>query len=150
MMVLWLLAAFSLGNFVHGINRFSEPDFEAINFAEAINGHKLNGSVIKELEVTSELSCQFECVANKSCLSYNFASIQGKEAYSCQLSDSDRFGDRANFTREDGVTYRGIQVILSAGGGGEGEISSVVQDFFRHLRNCQETVGSDHLKNGFS
>lgn len=144
MRVLWLLAVFSLRNFVHSLNRFSEPNFKAINFAaEAIKGHKLNGSVIKEIEVSSEISCQFECVANKNCLSYNFAPIQGKEAYSCQLSDSDRFDGHANFTREDGVIYRGIQVILSPGGIEYRvyQCMHVVQDFFRYIgKNCQETA----------
>jgi len=111
------LVAFTVINtiFVNGLNRFSEPQFKAINFAEAIEGRKLNGSVIKELEVTSEMSCQFECVVETRCLSYNLISIEGKETSTCQLSDSDRFVNHMNFTSEHGVIYRGIQVITTEG-----------------------------------
>ncbi len=105
-MYMSVILAFVLANYVHGSNRCSEPDLEAINFAKAIRGKKLNGSVIKDLEVTSEISCQYECVKETRCLSYNFHSIQGK----CQLSDSDRFVGHLNFTKEDGALYRGIQV----------------------------------------
>ncbi|XP_022802649.1 ficolin-2-like [Stylophora pistillata] len=94
-----------------GSNRFSDPDFKAVNFAEAIKDRKLNGSIFKDFEVTSEISCQFECISEDRCLSYNFLPILGKSTSKCQLSDSDRFIGRENFTKEDGVLYRGIQGI---------------------------------------
>ena len=100
-MYTWLLLTFSLTEFVHGsLNRFSEPEFEAVNFAKAIKGRKLNGNVIdgKDFKVTSEISCQIECVEETRCLSYNFLHIPGKETATCQLSDSDRFVGHENFT----------------------------------------------------
>ena len=102
-----LLEFFFANFFARGLNRFTEPHFEAVNFAQAVKGRKLNGNVIKELEVTSEASCQFECVKATSCLSYNFLPLQRK----CQLSKSDRFVGHMNFTQGDGALYRGIQVI---------------------------------------
>ena len=90
--------AISLVNIIHGSNRFSEPHFKAINFAKAVKGRKLDGNVIKELGMTSEASCQFECVKETACLSYNFLSVQGK----CQLSYLDRFVGHVNFTQENG------------------------------------------------
>lgn len=39
-MGLWILVALPLVNAVHGLSRFSEPDFKAINFAKAIEGRK--------------------------------------------------------------------------------------------------------------
>ncbi|XP_078355281.1 microfibril-associated glycoprotein 4-like [Oculina patagonica] len=104
-MYMYVLLAFSLVNCVQGSNRITESQFKAINFAEAVEGRKLEGNVIKDLELTSEISCQFECVKETRCLSYNFHSIQGK----CQLSDSDRFVGHVNFKKEDGALYRGIQ-----------------------------------------
>ena len=102
------LLPFLLTNFghAHGLNRFTEPHFKAINFAEVQKGQRLNGSVIKDFAATSELSCQFECVIDCRCLSYNFFPIQGK----CELSNSDRFVGRLNFIKDDEVWYRGIQV----------------------------------------
>ena len=85
---------------------------QAINFADAIEGRELNGSVIKEIEVDSEISCQLECVEEERCKSYNFEctkNIAGK--FKCQLSDSDRFVGLANYTQDDGFKYRGITVI---------------------------------------
>ena len=111
-MYLWLLLAFPLIGFVHGSNRFSEPDFKAVNFAEAIKDQKLNESIFRELEVVSETSCQLNCVREDRCLSYNVLPIQGKGTNRCQLSDSDRFVGHANFTKEVGALYRGIQVII--------------------------------------
>ena len=112
-MALWILVALSLVNALHGLSRFSEPDFEAINFAKAIEGRKLTGRIIKEVEVASENSCQFECIKDTRCLSYNLISTSGKNTKKCQLSDSDRFVGHGNFTSEDGAMYRGIQVKLS-------------------------------------
>ena len=109
-MGLWILVAFSVLNSVHGSNRWSELDFTAINFAQAKQDRTLTGSVISENEVTSEISCQFECVKDTRCLSYNLVPIQGKTTWKCQLSNSDRFVGYMNFTREDGAMYRGIQV----------------------------------------
>lgn len=106
-LVLLMVPLFCL---TEGSNRFSDPDFKAVNFAEAIKDRKLNGSIFKDSEVTSEISCQFECISEDRCLSYNFLPILGKSTSKCQLSDSDRFIGRVNFTKEDGVLYRGVQV----------------------------------------
>ena len=89
-----------------------EPDFKAANFAKAIEDRKLNGSVLRDFEVASEISCQFECISEERCLSYNFLPIHGKEISICQLSDLDRFISSVNFTKEDGAIYRGIQVTI--------------------------------------
>ena len=104
-----LYFAFFVGA-VCGANRFTEPSFKAINFAKAIIGQKLNGSLIKETEVNSEISCQFACVMESRCLSYNFGSAEGKKRFKCQLSDSDRFVGIRNFTEDGELIYRGIQV----------------------------------------
>ena len=96
---------------VYGINRISEPDLRAVNFADKIEGQKLNGSLIRELEVDSESSCQLECVDEERCQSYNFGTIKGdSEKFKCQPSDSDRFVGFANLTEEKDFLYRGIMV----------------------------------------
>ena len=107
MKYVFVLLACSLTNFAHDLNRFTEPDFKAINFAQVLKGERLNGYVIEDFAPTSIRSCQFGCVKENRCLSYNFFPIQGR----CQLSNSDRFVGRLNFTKEDDVLYRGIQVI---------------------------------------
>ena len=82
----------------------------AVNFAHAIEGRKLNGSVINEEEVDSESSCRLKCVNNKRCLSYNFGRTSNKSGrFKCQLSDSDRFVGIANFTTDENFKYVGIQ-----------------------------------------
>ena len=98
---------------VSGSNRFTEPSFKAINFAKAIIGRKLNGSVINETKVDSEISCQLACVRESRCLSYNFGPTQDKESFKCQLSDSDRFVSLKYFTEDNQLFYRGIQVTLN-------------------------------------
>ena len=105
-MYMYVFLAFSLASNIHGSNHFTERHFKAINFAGPKEGQKLDGNIFKDLEVTSEISCQFECVKETRCLSYNFLSIQGK----CQLSNSDRFVGHMNLTQDDGALYRGIQV----------------------------------------
>ncbi|XP_078357573.1 microfibril-associated glycoprotein 4-like [Oculina patagonica] len=107
-MHLWVLTLVCTA--VYGISRISELDFIAVNFAKAIEGHKLNGSVIKEVEVDSESSCQFECVREEKCKSYNFETTKNDAGTStCQLSDSDRFFSFANFTEDKNFIYRGWQ-----------------------------------------
>ena len=111
MHLLWLLL---FDTAVYGISRISESGLEAVNYAKAIEGMKLNGSVIKEVEVDLELSCQFECVAEQRCMSYNFgADKNNAKKFMCQLSDSDRIIDRGNFIKDERFRYRGIQVKLS-------------------------------------
>ena len=57
-------ALISLVNILNGEKNFlSFPDFKLRNYAEKIVGRRLSGSTIKQLNVTSEMSCQIECVA---------------------------------------------------------------------------------------
>ncbi|XP_066030459.1 microfibril-associated glycoprotein 4-like [Pocillopora verrucosa] len=94
---------------VSGVSRISEPDLNAVNFADNIAGRKLNKSLISEMEVDSETSCQFECVEEERCQSYNFRTIKGDSGkFKCQLSDSDRFFGFANFTEDKDFIYRGL------------------------------------------
>ncbi|KAL9972451.1 hypothetical protein ACROYT_G018755 [Oculina patagonica] len=107
-MHVWMI--FLLGTAVYGISRISQPGLKAVNFAKAIEGWMLNGSVIHETEVDSESSCRFECVEDERCRSYNFGPAKNKhERFMCQLSDSDRFHGRVNFTEDKDFRYGGIQ-----------------------------------------
>ena len=47
---------------MYGISRISQSELKAVNFAKVIVGYKLNGNVIREIEVDSERLCQFVCV----------------------------------------------------------------------------------------
>ena len=99
---------------VCGISRISQPGLKAVNFARAIEGWKLNGSVISEKEVDSEGSCRYECVQDERCKSFNFGSKNNNTGrHMCQLSDSDRFVGRVNFTVAAEFRYRGIKVITN-------------------------------------
>lgn len=96
---------------VSGVSRISEPDLNAVNFADNIAGRKLNKSLISEMEVDSETSCQFECVEEERCQSYNYRTIKGDSGkFKCQLSDSDRFFGFANLTEDKDFIYRGLMV----------------------------------------
>ena len=96
---------------MHGFNNFlSDPDLKFRNFATKIDGRRLNGSFFKELNVTSEIFCQIECVADSRCFSYNLIPIPGMEMFVCQLNHGDRFVGHQNFTDKDEAIYRGIQV----------------------------------------
>ena len=98
---------------VYGISRISEYDLIAVNFAKPMAGQKLNGSVIKEIEVESEGSCRLECVEEERCRSYNFGTTKhNAEKFKCELSDSDRFTGFKNFTKEENFTDVGLQVIF--------------------------------------
>lgn len=59
---------------VYGISRLSDPQmhWKPANFDKAVEGRRLNGSVIKEIGVDSEGSCRLECVEEERCQSYNF------------------------------------------------------------------------------
>lgn len=108
-MQLWILTLACKA--VSGVSRISELDWDATNFAKAVEGKKLNGSVIKEIEVNSETVCQFECVREVRCKSYNFRKTKTNgENFKCQLSDSDRFSGIVNFTEDEDFIYRGPQV----------------------------------------
>ena len=73
----------SLVNILNGSKNFlSFPDFKLRNYAEKIVGGRLNGSTIKQLNVSSEMSCQIECVADNRCLSYNLIPITGMDVLS--------------------------------------------------------------------
>ena len=112
-MLLFPLIVFSVTT-AHCTSRISTPDFQAVNFAQAKERRKLNGSVIKEVDVVSEVDCRFQCVRDERCLSYNFGNTKNKSGrFVCELSDSDRFLDAGNFTEDDNFTYRGIQVTSS-------------------------------------
>ena len=98
---------------VYGISRISQPGLRAVNFARPIEGWKLDGSVISEKEVDAESSCRYECVQDERCTSLNFGSKKNNAGrHLCQLSDSDRFVGRVNFTVAAEFRYRGIKVIV--------------------------------------
>ena len=109
---LWLVLLTSSASVtVHGFKNFlSDPDLKFRNFATKIDGRRLNGSFFKELNVTSEIFCQIECVADSRCFSYNLIPILGMEMFVCQLNHGDRFVGHQNFTDKDEAIYRGIQV----------------------------------------
>ena len=104
-------ALISVVNILNGEKNFlSFPDFKLRNYAEKIVGRILSGSTIKQLNVTSEMSCQIECVADNRCLSYNLIPILGMDVLICELSDSYRFVGYQNFISEVGGIYRGVEV----------------------------------------
>ena len=116
-MHLWMLTF--VCTTVYGISRISRSDLKAVNFAKAIVGYKLNGSLIKEIEVDTERSCQVACVCDEKCQSYNFGPNNGTntpkqnaERFICQLSNSDRFVGFANFSEDKEFIYKGRQVKL--------------------------------------
>ena len=84
--------------FTYGDPRMMTPVFQAVNFAREIRGRRLNGSVIREIQVDSESSCRLHCVKESSCVSYNFGSTINNKKFKCQLSDSDRFASFKNFS----------------------------------------------------
>lgn len=114
--IMHLLMVFLFGSFgtaVHATSRISQPGLKAVNFAKAIEGRILKGSVIKEVEVDSEGSCQIECVEEENCQSYNFGRTKNNaKRFRCQVNGSDRFVGHANFTKDNNFKYRGMRVIL--------------------------------------
>ena len=118
-MHLWMLTL--LCTTVHGISRISQSELKAVNFAKAVAGYKLNGSVFKEIEANSERSCQIACVGEEECLSYNFGPTnatnttkKNAKRFMCQLSNSDRFVGFANFAEDKEFIYKGLQVKLKS------------------------------------
>ena len=112
-MLLLTLIVFSLTT-VYSTSRISAPDFQAVNFAKAKEMRKLNGSVIKQVDVMSENECSLQCISDERCLSYNFGNKRNKSGtFVCELSDSDRFLGFGNFTEDVNFTYRGMQVTIA-------------------------------------
>ena len=98
---------------VYSISRISQQSWNAVNFAKAIEGRKLYGRVIKEVEVESESVCRLACVEEQRCQSYNFGTRRNDDGkFHCELSDSDRFYGHANFTTDGNFKYRGIKVTI--------------------------------------
>ena len=81
------LVAFLVIHFVNEKTRITKPNYKAVNFAKEIKGRKLDGNIIKEVEVATEGSCRLECVEEDGCLSYNFGPTANKKRFNCQLSD---------------------------------------------------------------
>ena len=105
----WFLASVMITS-TNGVTRIFKPDLQALNFAKQIRGRRLNGSVIRQIEVDSDVSCQLQCVEQNGCLSYNFGPYENKKKFKCQLSNSDRFFGSKNFTEDHEFLYRGVQV----------------------------------------
>ena len=97
-------------SFTHGDPRIMTTVFQAVNFARDIRVRRLNGSVIRQIQVDSESSCRLHCVKESSCVSYNFGSTTNNKKFKCQLSDSDRFASFKNFTEDNKFLYRGVKV----------------------------------------
>ncbi|KAL9969902.1 hypothetical protein ACROYT_G022175 [Oculina patagonica] len=134
-MHVWMI--FVLGTAAYGISRISEPGLKAVNFARAIEGWVLNGSVIYEIEVDSESSCRLECVEEERCRSYNFGPAKNKpERFMCQLSDSDRFHGRVNFTEDKDFRYRGIQSPCETDSSPCGHKEICIPNFHDNSRRC--------------
>ena len=86
-MLLLLLIVFSVTT-VYGTSRISAPGFQAVNFAQAKERRKLNGSVIKQVDVMSEDECSLPCVRNQRCVPYNFESTKNESGtFMCELSN---------------------------------------------------------------
>ena len=85
-----------------------------VSFARAKRlGLKLNGYVIKEIDVATDTACGFACNNEVNCLSYNSEIAPDQTGrFRCQLSDSDRFAGFDNFTCtvDTFFKYTGIQV----------------------------------------
>jgi len=111
-MLFWLL--FLFGTTVQATSRISRPNAQVVNFAKPLEGRKLNGSVIEEIEGDNEVTCQFKCVKDERCHSYNFGTLTKSEgSFSlCQLSGSDRFAGLLNFTEDENFKYCGLQVFF--------------------------------------
>lgn len=108
----FLVLLLFIGN-IFSLGHISYPGvgWRALNFAEPVEKRRLNGSVIKDEEVESELACQFKCVGEHRCQSYNFGpSETSLTKHLCQLSKSDRFVDRENFIEDANFKYGGFQV----------------------------------------
>ena len=97
-------------SFTYGDPRIMTYVFQGVNFAREIRGRRLNGSVIRQIQVDSESSCRLHCVKESSCVSYNFGSTTNNKKFKCQLSDSDRFASFKNFTEDNKFLYRGVKV----------------------------------------
>ena len=111
----WLLAYVIITS-TNGLTKMITPNFKAVNFAKEIRERRLNGSVIREIEVESEGSCRLQCVEETGCLSYNFGfKEKNRNKFKCQLSNSDRFVGLKNFTKDHEFLYGGIKVIFFKG-----------------------------------
>ena len=97
-------------SFTYGDPRMMTTVFQAVNFAREIRGRRLNGSVIREIQMDSESFCRLHCVKESSRVSYNFGSTTNNKKFKCQLSDSDHFASFKNFTEDNKFLYRGVKV----------------------------------------
>ncbi|KAM7444297.1 cell surface pattern recognition receptor signaling pathway [Porites harrisoni] len=128
---------------VYSTSRISAPGFQAVNFARAKERRKLNGSVIKQVDVMSEDECSLRCVGDERCLSYNFGNTRNESGtLVCELSDSDRFFGFGNFTEDNNFTYRGLQSICESSNhlpcGNKG---ICIPDYFRSSFECKCHAG---------
>ncbi|KAL9982263.1 hypothetical protein ACROYT_G004288 [Oculina patagonica] len=138
----WLLAFLTFTS-ANGVTRIIKPNFKAVNFAKEIRGRRLNGSVIREMEVDSEGFCRLQCVEEDGCLSYNFGPNKNKKRFKCQLSDSDRFVGLKNFTEENEFLYRGIKSVCETG-------SSPCDESEVCIPNYQENSAQCICRDGYS
>lgn len=108
---LWIVLVF--GTIVHAKSRIPGPNMLAFNFAKPKEGGKLNGNMIKEISVDSENHCQFKCLKEERCQSYNFATLENEAGgFVCQLSNSDRFRSLDNYSQDGDFKYGGLKVVF--------------------------------------
>ncbi|XP_073227534.1 microfibril-associated glycoprotein 4-like [Porites lutea] len=124
---------------VCGISRISETDFKAVNFAVAKEGRKLNGNVIKEIDVESEGACRLHCVNEERCRSYNFRITNNKPGnFLCQLSESDKFAGFSNFTEDGDFKYKGTQSVCESSNVNPcGENGICIPNYFMKTFTCK-------------
>lgn len=69
--------------------------------------------MIKEISVDSENHCQFKCLKEERCQSYNFATLEDEAGgFVCQLSNSDRFRSPDNHSQDGYFKYGGLKVVF--------------------------------------
>lgn len=69
--------------------------------------------MIKEISVDSENHCQFKCLKEERCQSYNFVTLENEAGgFVCQLSNSDRFRSLDNYSQDGDFKYGGLKVVF--------------------------------------
>jgi len=86
-------------------------DCRILRFKSSMEGHSLQGHVLKTFTVQKKSTCEIRCFAEHSCMSYNIGPTHEDGSYVCELSNSDHKMHPEALGHRNGFTYRATEVI---------------------------------------
>lgn len=76
-----------------------------LKFTAAEEGRYLEHHVIQSILVDDNDFCQMKCYVEQTCSSYNLGSMESRDKFVCELSDSDHYQHPGDLVFKKGFSY---------------------------------------------